>query len=250
MEYILNNEEIKNVVEKNEIYYSVVELNDVLYLNNRLYKQIDNLQNLSNLKTLYLNNNALESINGLDSCVNLIALYLNCNKIYKIENLDYLSNLRILNLENNNISVIENLDKLTLLEELNLNNNCLGSKGSAQVYNLQNNDKLTILNLSNNQINEDIINDLSRLKHLSILYFVNNPILTTYGNYRRLFVHMLKALTFLNYRPIKKEERRCVEAFFEGGLQKEQEELEKIKFEKRAQQEFEVEYFRRHIMNK
>ncbi|SOV24515.1 leucine-rich repeat protein [Plasmodium sp. DRC-Itaito] len=103
MQNILNNDEVKNIIEKNEGYYSVMELNDVLYLNNKLYTKIECLQNLHNLKTLYLNNNALEKIDGLDCCINLIALYLNCNQIKKIENLNNLRRLRILNLEDNNI---------------------------------------------------------------------------------------------------------------------------------------------------
>ncbi|SBS96087.1 leucine-rich repeat protein (LRR4.1) [Plasmodium ovale curtisi] len=266
MECILNNEEIKKVVEKNETYYALIELNDVLYLNNKLYRKIENLQNLQNLKTLYLNNNALEGINGLDSCVNLIALYLNCNKISKIENLDCLKKLRILNLEDNNICVIENLDNLDCLEDLNLSNNCLGSKNSAKVCNLQKNKCLSILNLSNNQINEDILHILTSIENLSILYLMNNPMvahssvqlhlnisLSTYKNYRKVFVHTLKSLTFLDYLPIRKEERRlkskmkqtkmcrCVQAFFAGGLTGEQEELERIKQEKKMNHEHSVE---------
>ncbi|SBT72846.1 leucine-rich repeat protein [Plasmodium ovale] len=241
MECILNNEEIKKVVEKNEAYYALIELNDVLYLNNKLYRKIENLQNLQNLKTLYLNNNALESINGLDSCVNLIALYLNCNKISKIENLDCLKKLRILNLEDNNICVIENLDNLNCLEDLNLSNNCLGSKNSAKVCNLQKNKCLSILNLSNNQINEDILHILTSIENLSILYLMNNPMLSTYKNYRKVFVHTLKSLTFLDYRPITKDERRCVQAFFVGGLTGEHEELERIKREKKMNHEHSVE---------
>ncbi|KAI4836320.1 leucine-rich repeat protein [Plasmodium brasilianum] len=241
MDCVLSNQEIKKIVERNEAYYSVIELNDVLYLNNKFYRKIESLQNLQNLKTLYLNNNALESICGLDCCVNLIALYLNCNRISKIENLHSLKKLRILNLEDNNICEIENLDNLKNLEDLNLSNNCLGSKGSSNIVHLRENKKISILNISNNQINDDILDNLTHLENLSILYLMNNPILVKYKNYRKLFVYTLNRLTFLDYKPIKMEERRCVEAFFEGGLAKEMEEMEKIKKEKKTQHENSIE---------
>ncbi|EWC74482.1 hypothetical protein C923_04838 [Plasmodium falciparum UGT5.1] len=134
MKNILNNDEVKNIIEKNEGYYSIIELNDVLYLNNKLYTKIECLQNLHNLKTLYLNNNALEKIEGLECCINLIAL-----------------------------------------------------------------------------------------------------LLLKYNNYRKLFIYKLKSLTFLDYKPIKTDERRCVEAFFEGGPLKEQEVMQKIERQKKLQ---------------
>ncbi|EWC86405.1 leucine-rich repeat protein [Plasmodium falciparum NF54] len=235
MKNILNNDEVKNIIEKNEGYYSIIELNDVLYLNNKLYTKIECLQNLHNLKTLYLNNNALEKIEGLECCINLIALYLNCNQIKRIENLNNLIRLRILNLEDNNIFVIENLECLDCLEDLNLSNNCLGSKGSPNTSILHKNKKIYILNLSNNQINEDILDNLLMLENLSILYLMNNPILLKYNNYRKLFIYKLKSLTFLDYKPIKTDERRCVEAFFEGGPLKEQEVMQKIERQKKLQ---------------
>ncbi|EAA18225.1 hypothetical protein [Plasmodium yoelii yoelii] len=40
---------------------------------------------------------------------------------------------------------------------------------------LENNKCLTILNLSNNKIEEDILDNLSNLKNLNILYIMNNP---------------------------------------------------------------------------
>ncbi|GAW82097.1 leucine-rich repeat protein [Plasmodium gonderi] len=220
MEYILNDQEIDRVIQKNETYYSIIELNDVLYLNNKLYRKIETLRNLHNLRTLYLNNNALEIISGLDSCVNLIALYLNCNKISKIENLDSLTKLRILNLEDNNICMIENLENLKLLEDLNLSNNCLGSKSSAHVSNLCKNENLSILNLSNNNIDEDILKDLSNMKNLSVLYFMNNPMLAKYKNYRKLFLHTMKRLTFLDQKPVKMDERRAYSRTSRNGKDK------------------------------
>ncbi|ANQ09661.1 Uncharacterized protein PCOAH_00041100 [Plasmodium coatneyi] len=250
MEYILSDQEIEREIQRNEVYYSVIELNDVLYLNNKLYRKIETLRGLHNLRTLYLNNNVLDRISGLDSCVNLIALYLNCNRISKIENLDCLNKLRILNLEDNNICAIENLENLTLLEDLNLSNNRLGSKDSAQIFNLRKNEKLTILNIQNNSIDEDILKDLSDVKDLSILYCMNNPMMSKYKNYRKLFVHTLKGLTFLDHKPVKADERRCVEAFFAGGPAAEQAELENIKRERQKRHEDAVEYFRKYIMGK
>ncbi|KEG05044.1 hypothetical protein YYE_00623 [Plasmodium vinckei vinckei] len=249
MEYVLNDDEIKRVVQKNDAYYSLIELNDVLYLNNKLYKKIECLQNLSNLKALYLNNNALERICGLDSCINLVALYLNSNRISKIENLSSLKKLRVLNLEDNYINTIENLENLSFLEDLNLSNNCLGDKGCSMVSLLEKNKCLTILNLSNNKIEEDILENLYNLKHLNILYIMNNPGLSKYKNYRKLFVNTLPSLTFLDYKPITNEERRCVKAFFEYGTKGEQDELKKIKLEQKMEHENSVEYFRKYLMN-
>ncbi|CXJ04658.1 leucine-rich repeat protein [Plasmodium berghei] len=250
MEYVLNDDEIKKVVQKNDAYYSLIELNDVLYLNNKLYKKIECLQNLSNLKALYLNNNALERICGLDSCVNLVALYLNSNRISKIENLSSLKKLRILNLEDNYINVIENLENLCYLEDLNLSSNCLGDKGCCMLSLLENNKCLNILNLSNNKIEEDILDNLCNLKSLNILYIMNNPGLSKYKNYRKLFLHTLKNLTFLDYKPITNEERRCVKAFFAYGTKGEQDELKKIKLEQKMEHEHSIEYFRKYLMNK
>lgn len=62
------------------------------------------------------------------------------------------------------------LECLDCLEDLNLSNNCLGSKGSPNTSILHKNKKIYILNLSNNQINEDILDNLLMLENLSILY--------------------------------------------------------------------------------
>ncbi|KOB87575.1 hypothetical protein PFDG_03141, partial [Plasmodium falciparum Dd2] len=197
--------------------------------NNKLYTKIECLQNLHNLKTLYLNNNGFlkkkikkkiikkiflhlsyyHTKNDNNFIIKyIIHIYLNCNQIKRIENLNNLIRLRILNLEDNNIFVIENLECLDCLEDLNLSNNCLGSKGSPNTSILHKNKKIYILNLSNNQINEDILDNLLMLENLSILYLMNNPILLKYNNYRKLFIYKLKSLTFLDYKPIKTDERR------------------------------------------
>jgi len=56
--------------------YQVPELNDVLYLNNKGFSRIRNLDAFVNVKSLWLNNNAITTIEHLDSLSVLSCLHL------------------------------------------------------------------------------------------------------------------------------------------------------------------------------
>lgn len=62
------------------------------------------------------------------------------------------------------------------------------------------------------------------MKSLAVLYLQNNPICKKIPNYRKTLISSLKNLKYLDDRPVFEEDRRCAEAFAEGGLEQEREE--------------------------
>jgi hypothetical protein len=70
---------------------------------------------------------------------------------------------------------------------------------------------------------------------LHVLYMQGNPatqkIAGIWGSYRKYLLARLPALTFLNDRPVHKNEQRCSAAWFEGGLESETLERSRIHHE-------------------
>ena len=149
-------------------------------------------------------------------------------------------NLDTLNLSKNYIKRIENLSHMKALTSLNLSHNLLASgtdiEELAQVTAIQS------IDLQHNHIIDvDIVNVLSSLKDLRVLYLVGNPVVKSIKNYRRVIISKCKNLKYLDDRPVFDDERRRVEAWMtayiidsntETANQAERNELLRIRQEK------------------
>ena len=204
--------------------YDSAKLNVNLYLHFQGFRKIQNLENFTNLQVLYLENNSISKIEGLDKLVNLTCLYLQNNYIKEIENLENNQKLSILNLSNNKIIQIPNISYLEHLENLYISKNYLNNIQNLEgLLSLK---SLSLLDIQNNPFSDissdDLISFLNKLQKLKVLY-LKGDITRSISNYRRNLIVKLKNLTYLDDRPIKKEDRIGAIAFFEGGFKAEKE---------------------------
>ena len=204
--------------------YDSAKLNVNLYLHFQGFRKIQNLENFTNLQVLYLENNSISKIEGLDKLVNLTCLYLQNNYIKEIENLENNKKLSILNLSNNKIIQIPNISYLEHLENLYISKNYLNNIQNLEgLLSLK---SLSLLDIQNNPFSDissdDLISFLNKLQKLKVLY-LKGDITRSISNYRRNLIVKLKNLTYLDDRPIKKEDRIGAIAFFEGGFKAEKE---------------------------
>ena len=203
--------------------YDSPKLNVNLYLHFQGFRKIQNLDNFTNLQVLYLENNSINKIEGLDKLVNLTCLYLQNNYICEIENLEHNTKLSILNLSNNKIQSIPNMPYLEQLDNFYLSKNSLSTiqnlEGLLQLK------SLSLLDIQNNPFTvtpDELIAFLNKLEKLKVLY-LKGDITRSIPNYRRNLIVKIKNLTYLDDRPIKKEDRVGAIAFFEGGYKAEKE---------------------------
>ena len=204
--------------------YDSAKLNVNLYLHFQGFRKIQNLENFTNLQVLYLENNSISKIEGLDKLVNLTCLYLQNNYIKEIENLENNKKLSILNLSNNKIIQIPNISYLENLENLYISKNYLNNIQNLEgLLSLK---SLSLLDIQNNPFSDissdDLISFLNKLQKLKVLY-LKGDITRSISNYRRNLIVKIKNLTYLDDRPIKKEDRIGAIAFFEGGFKAEKE---------------------------
>ena len=203
--------------------YDSPKLNVNLYLHFQGFRKIQNLDSFTNLQVLYLENNSINKIEGLDKLVNLTCLYLQNNYICEIENLEHNTKLSILNLSNNKIQSIPNISYLEQLDNFYLSKNSLSTiqdlEGLLQLK------SLSLLDIQNNPFSvtpDELITFLNKLDKLKVLY-LKGDITRSIPNYRRNLIVKIKNLTYLDDRPIKKEDRVGAIAFFEGGYKAEKE---------------------------
>ena len=203
--------------------YDSPKLNVNLYLHFQGFRKIQNLDSFTNLQVLYLENNSINKIEGLDKLVNLTCLYLQNNYICEIENLEHNTKLSILNLSNNKIQSIPNISYLEQLDNFYLSKNSLSTiqdlEGLLQLK------SLSLLDIQNNPFSvtpDELISFLNKLDKLKVLY-LKGDITRSIPNYRRNLIVKIKNLTYLDDRPIKKEDRVGAIAFFEGGYKAEKE---------------------------
>ena len=64
-----------------------------------------------------------------------------------------------------------------------------------------------------------------------------NPFVSKVDHYRKVIIHKLKHLTFLDDRPVSLNDHRCADAYIRGGVEAEKEERKKIETETRAKGE-------------
>lgn len=71
------------------------------------------------------------------------------------------------------------------------------------------------MDISENKIeNLELLDILSKMKNLKILYLHGNPVCQKIENYRKKIIFLLKNLVFLDDRPITREERLYAEVIF------------------------------------
>ncbi|CAD8095843.1 unnamed protein product [Paramecium sonneborni] len=219
---IMNLKNLKIICEREGLYQNP-ENNDTLYLHFKGFDKIQNLEPYFNLVALWLNNNALQKIEGLSELKKLISLFLNHNLIDKIENISALQDLVTLNLSHNSIKKIENLASLTKLQSLNLSHNQLTDYESLRELKFC--PSILNLDLSNNHINyEESIIEIFQHSYTACLYLKANTFVRECPNYRKTIIVAIKALQFLDDKPVTPGERKISEAWFFGGKEAEQQE--------------------------
>ena len=157
------------------------------------------------------------------------------NCISKVEGLGNMPELRVLNLSDNLILKVENLGNCAILDSLYLARNRIGRGGLDDLRGLLECPALTSIDLQNNHIDDpDILPEiLCKLPNLKVLYLQQNPVCKKIPNYRKTIISAIPTLTYLDDRPVFKEDRRNAEAFSRGGIEEERKEREKIKEEER-----------------
>ena len=187
------------------------------------------------LKCLYFEQNGTTEISGLENNPKLICLYLHENVITKIEGLDNLAELRVLNLSDNMITTIEGLGGCNNLDSLMLGRNRIGKNGLDDLKGLLEAQAIVSLDIQNNNISDEAIlpEILQKLPNLKVLYLQNNPVVKKIPNYRKTIINAIPTLTYLDDRPVFKDDRRNAEAFARGGNEEERKERQKIKDEEK-----------------
>ncbi|KAL0205798.1 hypothetical protein P9112_001105 [Eukaryota sp. TZLM1-RC] len=213
---------LRDICRKHKLY-TTPELNEVLYLHYNGFTDLQHLEPYTGLKTLWIEGNGLRSLEGLSAQTDLRCLYAQENCIETINHLSHMTLLDQLNLNQNYITCIENLESLVNLRSLHLKRN--GLKTPQSISKLIDCPSLSVLDLSDNQLDDPFIIDiLSKLSNLKVLYLNGNPVVKNIPNYRKTLITKLPNLTYLDDRPVFDSERLLVEAWVKGGREGEQEE--------------------------
>ena len=91
------------------------------------------------------------------------------------------------------------------------------------------------LDLQNNYIDDpEVLTEvIYKLPKLKVLYLQNNPVTKKIRDYRKTIINAIPTLTYLDDRPVFKEDRRHAEAFARGGIEEERKERAAIKQEEK-----------------
>ncbi|CAM9800164.1 unnamed protein product, partial [Sphacelaria rigidula] len=224
--------------------YSFPALNDKLYLHYKGIRNLENLEEYTGLRVLWLEGNGLTKLQGMEAQTEMRTLYAQENLIENIEGLDSFLQLDTLNLSKNFIRRVENIAHLGRLTTLLLANNHIETSCDMSIV-LQC-PTIQTLDLQHNRINDpSVIDVVSAMNDLRVLYLQGNPVVKLIRHYRKTLVSRCANLKYLDDRPVFDEERRrCVawsRGMAEGGLPRAQEaerdEMARIREEKRAHEE-------------
>ena len=88
-----------------------------------------------------------------------------------------------------------------------------------------------MLDVRDNHISDPAVVDevLAKIPKLKVVYMQSNPVKKKIKYYRRTMTIKIKGLTYLDDRPVFKNDRRTTEAFWRGGFPEERRERAKIK---------------------
>jgi len=222
--------------------YSTPSLNDNLYIHNKGYQRIENLDEYCNLKALWLNGNGLTNLENLSHLSELRCLFLQQNALTTTENLVGLTSLVQLDLSENNLRTVTGLAHLPNLTTLNLSNNALSNASS--ISHLKECKQLSSLDLSKNHLDgSDIIDCLAGIEKLTSINMEGNPVTNKTSYFRKKTVVACKSLRYLD-RPIFDNERETSEAWNKGGLNLERETKEKLRLAKKENDKLALTEFR------
>jgi len=157
--YLNNNQKYLDKIELDTVKYNdrIIGLMQEQILNLRdqnieNINQIENLENFYNkIQGLNLSNNNIKDLDGIENFTNLRTLNMNNNKIRSIKNIEKLKELRFVSFRNNNVSEIEEIKELTKLEYLDLSGNTKIAKIPGFMNEME---SLTVLKLANCSIKE------------------------------------------------------------------------------------------------
>ncbi|XP_072330952.1 protein phosphatase 1 regulatory subunit 7 isoform X2 [Scyliorhinus torazame] len=163
----------QNLIKTIENLEHLLTLRELDLYDNQI-NQLEHLQTLKDLEILDLSFNIVRKIEALESLTKLKKLFLVNNKIAKIENVGHLDQLEMLELGSNRIrsnrlTKIEGMQSLVNLQELYLSHN-----GIEVIEGLENNKKLTTLDIATNKIKK--IENISHLTELQEFWMNDNLI--------------------------------------------------------------------------
>jgi dynein assembly factor 1 len=228
--------ELRKIIDSDKrMYYRTEELNDKLYIHYKGWRELQNLEGWTGLKTMYAECNAFSEITGLQTCTKLRSLFLQENCIRRISGLDNCPDLWSLNLSNNFITRIDGLEKLKRLNTLQISKNNIGHGAVDDVIELATT-PISSLDIQDNKIwDPDVLPEvLVHMEDLRVLYLKGNPCAKRIPNYRKSTTVYCTTLKYLDDRPVFEEDRRAAEAFNRGGLEEERAERRRIREENTA----------------
>lgn len=216
--------------------YRAPHVNERLWLHNRRWKVIQNLDKYTGVAMLHLENNQIAHIGpGLRHMSKLKALYLNCNMLRKVDlHLAANEELSHLNLATNQIASFEPSGLPPSLNTVLVAANCLET--AAAIAPLAALPNLEVLDLQNNKLDgDDLFHLFASFPSLRVLYLIGNPIQRA-DYYRKRLVSRCASLTYLDTLPVEDLEKRGAEAWARGGRDAEISARKKFQDEKRAAQ--------------
>ncbi|CBJ30105.1 outer row dynein assembly protein [Ectocarpus siliculosus] len=163
-------------------------------------------------------------------------LYLHYKGIRQIQNLEEYTGLRVLWLEGNGLSKLEGMEAQTQMKTLYAHENLIEKIEGLDSF-------LETLDVQHNRINDpDVVDIVSAMHDLRVLYLQGNPVVKSIRHYRKTLVSKCATLKYLDDRPVFDDERcRCAawsKGMAEGGISRaqeaEREEMAKIRESKRA----------------
>ena len=170
------------------------------------------------MQAIWLDSNGFEFIENLDH-MPLRCLYLSKNLINVMQGLESLSSLVTLDLSNNRITNVSGLSGCKSLKTINLSRNALASpealEGLTECPSIDN------VDITNNRIEGEVVDVLSRLPSLHALSINGNPC-TQVQAFRKRTIAAIPTLSYLD-RPVDEIEKLGANAFVTEGPEKEQE---------------------------
>jgi dynein assembly factor 1 len=247
----MTKQELRKIIDSDRrMYYRTVELNDKLYMHYKGWRELKNLDDWTGLKTIYAECNAFSEITGLQNCRQMRSLFLQENCIKRISGLENMPELWSLNLSSNFIERIEGLEGCHGLNTLIIAKNKIGFGGIADLDKLADSNICSV-DLQDNRIDDpDVVPEVfMRMKNLRVLYLKGNPASKKIVNYRKSLTVYCKDLRYLDDRPVFEDDRRNAEAFNRGGIEEQRAETKRIREEKNAKHERNMQLFQEMIEN-